>query len=339
MCFRSRVSGARLLAAFLIFALLFSLFGCASRTYRTARLYKMGTYCSFTLAGSSAEDGDAMSVLAPLVGETEALLSHRMTGSFPERLLAEGTLTVTDERLLSALRLADSLFARTGGLFSVSVLPITSLWNFDAEDPAPPAAEAIAEALAACGTLTVAGDVVTLSSGGIDLGAMGKGYAADVCADALRERGESGLVAIGGSIAAVGKKEGAPWQIGVRNPMSASQNDTLGTLALTDTFVSTSGSYEKTFTYEGVSYHHILDPRTGMPAESDLLSVTVVGESGVLTDALSTACFLLGLEGAFALAAEYGASILAVTAEGALYVSASLADRFSVGTGWEAIYR
>lgn len=339
MRFRSRVSGTRLLAAFLIFVLLCSLFGCASRTYRTSRLYKMGTYCSFTLAGDSSEDGDAMSVLAPLVGEAEALLSHRTEGSFPRSLSVLGSMTVTDTRLLFALRLADSLCKRTGGLFSVSVLPITSLWNFDAEDPVPPTPEALAAALAACGTLTVAGDVVTLSSGGIDLGAMGKGYAADVCADALRERGKSGLVAIGGSIAAVGNKEGTPWQIGVRDPMSASQNDTLGTLALADSFVSTSGSYEKTFTYEGVSYHHILDPRTGMPAESDLVSVTVVGESGVLTDALSTACFLLGLEGAFALAEEYGASILAVTAEGTLYVSASLADCFSVGTGWEAIYR
>ena len=339
MCFRSRASGARLWAAFLVFALLFSLFGCASRAYRTSRLYKMGTYCSFTLAGSFAEDGDAMSVLSPLVGETEALLSHRMTGSFPERLLAEGTLTVTDERLLSALRLAEALCKRTGGLFSVSVLPLTSLWNFDAEDPAPPAAEAIAEALAACGTLTVAGDAVTLSSGGIDLGAMGKGYAADVCADALRERGESGLVAIGGSIAAVGEKDGTPWQIGVRNPLSSSQNDTLGTLALTDSFVSTSGSYEKTFTYEGVSYHHILDPRTGMPAESDLVSVTVVAESGVLSDLLSTACFLVGSERAFSLASLYGATVVAVTKEGELLVDEELKDVFVPGFGWEVTYR
>ena len=339
MRFRSRILGARLLAAFLIFTLLFSALGCSSHGYRTSRLYKMGTYCSFTLAGGAGEDGDAMSLLAPLVGDAEALLSHRMEGSFPRLLLTAGSVTVTDTRLLSALRLAEALYTKTDGLFSVSVLPITSLWDFDAETPTPPTSEALAEALADCGTLRIEGERVTLSSGGIDLGAMGKGYAADVCADALRERGESGLVAIGGSIAAVGNKEGAPWQIGVRDPLSASQNDTLGTLALADSFVSTSGSYEKTFTYEGVSYHHILDPRTGMPAESDLVSVTVVGESGVLTDALSTACFLLGLEGAFALAGEYGASILAVTKEGVLYVSASLADRFSAKAGWEAIYR
>ena len=142
------------------------------------------------------------------------------------------------------------------------------------------------------------------------------------------------------SLAAIGTKpSGDAWQIGVRDPFSQSTSTTLGTLALSDAFVSTSGSYEKCFTYEGETYHHILDPKTGKPCESDLLSVTVVAPSGTLSDMLSTACFLVGSEEAFSLASEYGASILAVTADGTLLASASLKGVFTPNAGWEAVYR
>ena len=103
--------------------------------------------------------------------------------------------------------------------------------------------------------------------------------------------------------------------------------------------MSTSGSYEKCFTYEGKTYHHILDPRTGLPCESDLLSVTVVAGKGTLTDILSTACFLVGSEEAFRLAHEYDAAVIAVKTDGTLLVDASLREIFVPADGWEPVYR
>lgn len=329
-------------AAALLAALSFLIccFGCARVDYHTVRLFAMGSACTLTLEGTAGEDGDATPALAPLLARTEALLSHAVPDSAIARLNGAGSVTA-DDRLLAALRLCEELKAKTDGRFSLSVLPITSLWNFNAEHPAPPSEDAITAALAASrdSALFFDGDTVSRTGGTLDLGAVGKGYACDVLADALRERAETGLIAVGGSFAAVGTKAGRAWRIGVRDPFSESPTATLGTLLLSDACVSTSGSYEKTFTYEGVAYHHILDPKTGRPAESDLLSVTVVCESGALSDALSTACFLVGADEAFSLAAEYGALLVAVKTDGTLLVSESLREDFSPARGWEAVYR
>ena len=337
----TRARALRLAAAFLIFTLLLPLVGCGGTRRHTAQTYAMGTLCSVTEELSHGDDGDASSLLFPLLSETEVLISHKSAGSDINILNQSGIVTVRDARLLSALRLAEEVKAKTGGLFSVSVLPVTSLWNFSAETPVPPFEEDLSAALAEMeeSMLTFEEDTVHKTGGDIDLGALGKGYACDVLADALRQSGRMGLISVGGSIAAVGSKKSGAWQVGVRDPFSVSRNQTLGTLALTDTFISTSGDYEKCFTHAGVTYHHILDPRTGMPAESDLTSVTVVAESGTLSDILSTACFLVGSERAFALAAEYDAALVAVTHDGTVLVSASLSDVFTPDGGWEVCYR
>ena len=336
-----RFYALRLAAAFLIFTLLSTLASCASPRIHTAQTYAMGTLCTVTEELAPREDGDASTRLFSLLFETESLISHKIEGSDIYLLNQNGSVTVRDARLSSALRLAEEVKAKTDGRFSVSVLPLTSLWDFSAKTPAPPSREALSAALAETenSALTFDGDTVHKTGGDIDLGALGKGYACDVLADALRQSGRVGLVSVGGSIAAVGEKSSGAWRVGVRDPFSASRGETLGTLALTDAFVSTSGDYEKRFVCEGVTYHHILDPRTGMPAESDLTSVTVVAASGTLSDILSTACFLVGSERAFALAEEYGASLVAVGQDGTLLVSTSLADIFTPKAGWEVVYR
>lgn len=332
----------RPLTLFCLFALLLSFVSCERETLHTSRTYAMGTYCALTESLPKGEDGDSLPLFVSLLNETEALLSHKIEGSLPALLNANGYAVVTDQRLLDTLRLAEELRVRTEGRFSVSVLPLTSLWNFGAENPAPPAEEVLRAAVAevASGGLSIQGERVTQIGSGIDLGAIGKGYACDVVAEALRAKGKNALVSVGGSLAAIGQKpSGDPWQIGVRDPFSPSGSTTLGTLSLADTFVSTSGSYEKCFTYEGKTYHHILDPKTGMPCESDLISVTVIASTGALSDMLSTACFLVGSEAAFTLAAEYGASVIAVKTDGTLLVSASLSEIFTPNAGWEAVYR
>lgn len=328
----------------LCLALLLSLFAVsrAGEPYQTVQTYAMGTACAFTVkTPARGEDGDGVPDLVAVLKDAEALLSHRTENSLPARLLADGYVETRDERLLEVFTIAEELRARTGGLFSLQILPLTTLWDFNAESPTPPSEAELEAALAemAGSSLTVGQSYVLLTGAGLDLGALGKGYATDLLAEVLREKGESGLLAVGGSIAAVGMKEDTPWKVGVRDPFSGAGSKTLGTLVLTDAFVSTSGSYEKAFSYNGRTYHHILNPVTGMPAESDLVSVTVVAKSGVLSDLLSTACFLVGSERAFSLASLYGATVVAVTKEGELLVDEELKDVFVPGFGWEVTYR
>lgn len=134
----------------------------------------------------------------------------------------------------------------------------------------------------------------------VDLGAVAKGYGVDRAAELLRARGAvRGLVDLGGDIYALGTRvDGAPWRLGIRHPRKSGQ--LLGILHVSDAAVATSGDYERYFEYQGVRYSHIVDPKTGWPA-NELVSVTIVAPSGVWADALATAVFVLGKEKGLAL--------------------------------------
>ncbi|MCB7130451.1 MAG: FAD:protein FMN transferase, partial [Candidatus Brocadiales bacterium] len=130
----------------------------------------------------------------------------------------------------------------------------------------------------------------------IDLGGIGKGFAVDRAVDMLKGRGiTSALVNLGGNIYALGHPPGADtWKIGVQHPRD--KDVLLGYIELVDMGIATSGDYERFFTVDGQRYSHIIDPRTGMPASGEVISVTVVARSATEADALSTGVFILGRE-------------------------------------------
>lgn len=156
---------------------------------------------------------------------------------------------------------------------------------------------------------------------------MGKGAACDAAVAAYEESGVNrAVVSVGGSVGVYGEKPGGqPWTIALRDPDT---EGSLGTLSLASGFLSTSGSYEKQFTEDGVTYHHLLDPGTGYPAESGLLSVTVWSGSGTLSDALSTACFVLGLEDSLPVLEQFDSEAVFITEDHQIYVTEGLADAF-----------
>jgi thiamine biosynthesis lipoprotein len=167
------------------------------------------------------------------------------------------------------------------------------------------------------GQLTIPRDYV------LDLGAVGKGYALDVLAEVLEERDTvtGATISLGGSVLTYGSKpDGTPWYVGVVNPHDSSKQ--LGVLSLRGRWcVSTSGDYERYVEVDGRHYHHILDPATGYPGESDVKSVTILSRNGFLSDALSTACFLLGSREGLKLASQYEAEALFVTEQGNLVMT------------------
>ena len=178
----------------------------------------------------------------------------------------------------------------------------------EASTAAAPAAEETAPAAAAGDTATEAAAAaapaealkvqITFGIPGmeIDLGGIAKGYTSSRVMEIFKEYGvEHGLVSLGGNVQALGgKQDGNPWRVAIQNPES--ELDYLGVLEIADKCVITSGGYERFFEQDGVRYHHIIDPRTGSPADSGIISSTIISSDGALADGLSTSLFIMGLE-------------------------------------------
>lgn len=207
------------------------------------------------------------------------------------------TLTLSPE-LTALLEQALILARQTGGAFDPTVYPVVRAWGFTADThQVPPQAQLdVLLPLVDHTKLTLNENTLTLPLDvQLDFGGIAKGWAGDRAAQLLRGRGvSSAIVRLGGNIHTIGTKpDGSLWNIGIEDPDSGA---TLGTVSVADLAVVTSGSYQRFFTVDGQTYHHIIDPATGYPAHSGLSSVTVIGKHGARCDALSTALFVMGLE-------------------------------------------
>lgn len=235
-----------------------------------------------------------------------------------------------------------------GGAFDPTVYPLTSAWGFTTGDHRVPSTDELAALLPRVGYAAVQVDetagTVTLEGGAqIDVGGVAKGFAADELRALLRERDiTSALFDLGGNVTALGSKpDGSPWKVGVADPDDPGK--LAGLLEVRDATVSTSGAYQRYFEgKDGTRYHHLLDPSTGYPAASDLASASVVGADGAQCDALSTACFVLGLDGALdlwrAAAADGDAAfdLVLIASDGRTFVTDSIADAYTPAAGTNA---
>ena len=140
----------------------------------------------------------------------------------------------------------------------------------------------------------------------LDLGALAKGYISDKLKEYLKAAGvESALINLGGNVMTVGSKpDGSPWTVGIQKPF-APRGTYEKTVSVEDRAVISAGTYERYYEWQGQQYHHILDPDTGYPARTEYAQATIISSSGLLGDALSTSCLLLGREGAEALTGQF----------------------------------
>lgn len=238
----------------------------------------------------------------------EDLFSAHKEGTDIDRINRAGSRPVTvDPETASLLRAAKEFAALSEGTFDVTIGGVTALWNFTGDPPGPaPAASAVREALAHvdCNALRIEGNTVTLTdpAARLDPGAVAKGYVADRLKEYLVENGvRSALINLGGNVLLVGAKpDGSAFRTGVQKPFGGA-GEYVTVLEETDKSIVTSGVYERYYEEDGVRFHHLLDARSGFPAETGLSGVTVVSESSLQGDALSTICFLLGKEKASSL--------------------------------------
>lgn len=212
------------------------------------------------------------------------------------------TLSLTESRY-ALLKKGVEIYGFTSGAFDMTIAPVSYLWNIP-DSKTPPAAEEISLMLSHVGSdrleLNDEEHSVTFKSfGGIDIGGIAKGYAGNTAVDALKKAGcNAGVLSLGGNVVVWGEKpDGGDFTVAVKSPLNADfASEYLGTIRCRDVSVVTSGTYERFFEYEGERYHHIIDPSTGYPAETDVLSATVVSKDGAYADALATAFVVLGYE-------------------------------------------
>lgn len=321
----------------LILIIIIALFPLLDKTEEKYEVttYSMGSYVQQTVYGESREA--AAVEAADAIQALENEISWRISGSDIQKLNADAgkEWTSISENTMEILTMALDVSEKSGGAFDITIAPVSRLWDFDNERNTVPEKDLLTKMLGYVDYTALRLDIESGTASlknlanSVDLGAVGKGAACDAAVKAYKRTGASAaIVSVGGSVGVYGTKaSGALWNIAVRDPETSG---TLGAVSIASGFISTSGSYEKCFEQDGMTYHHLLDPETGYPAESGLVSVTVLSDSGALSDALSTACFILGLEEGTDLLGQYGAEGIFIDKTGRITVTAGLKDYFEL---------
>ncbi len=218
------------------------------------------------------------------------------------------------------------------GGFDITIKPVCDLWDINGDKPSVPDNTEIEEALRLVDYKKVVIDdnnkLVLPKGMSIELGGIAKGYAADEACRILKEYGvNDGIVDLGGNIVAIGEKT-----IGVRNPLSKNDGDYFGIITASDCSVATSGGYERYFEQDGVKYHHIFDPYTGFPAQTDILSVTVICKSAIDADCWSTILFSAGLDKAQEYIEEYNLDAIIADTDNLVHIYGNVNFTMKDGT-------
>ena len=261
-------------------------------------IFAMDTYMTVTAYGKNAENGVNKAV--DEINRLETVLSAEKKESDIYKLneTGSGTLSTDTKDIVSK---ALEINKTTNGAFDISIYPLMVKWGFTTQKYNVPSKNEISKLLKNVDSSKIifdekSGNIKLKENMKIDLGGIAKGYTSNRVMQIFKECGvTSGLVSLGGNVQALGAKtDGTSWQIAIENPDKSS--DYIGVVSVKDKAVITSGGYERYFEKNGKTYHHILDPETGYPAESGLKSVTIVSDDGTLADALSTSLFVMGKE-------------------------------------------
>ena len=302
----------------------------------SANIFAMDTYMSITCYGARCEE--ALAAAEAEIVRLDALLSVGSEESEISRINTSGSGLLSSDTA-AMVETALSVWQDTDGAFDITIYPLMELWGFTTKDFQVPASDELQALLALCGSekLTYEDGTLTLAEGqGIDLGGIAKGYTSGRLMEIFAEYElDSALVSLGGNVHCYGSKpDGSLWRCGIQDPLNPEDKSSyIGIVSISGKAVITSGAYERYFTDEatGQTYHHILDPETGYPADSGLISVSVVSDDGTLADALSTACYVMGLDRSL----EYWKSrstdfdLILMTDDGSLYITGGLKDCFT----------
>jgi thiamine biosynthesis lipoprotein len=281
------------------------------------------------------DDAAVLNEAVRLCAHYEHLFSRTNPLSELAQLNAAKGKTVTVEKELASL-IGDALSycEKSKGLFDITMGTVVRLWDF--KKGCMPLENQLTDALSHVGyqKVLVKDNAVQILDPltTLDLGGIAKGYIADCLISVLADNGiKSALVNLGGNVAVLGSRpDGTAWRVGLRQPIFSSLQPTETSFAfieVSDCSVVTSGTYERAFVHNNAIYHHILDPKTGLPAKTDLLSATVIAKRSVDADGYTTALIIMGLDAALAFVEDCpNIEAVFVTNEGKVYASTGIAD-------------
>lgn len=283
----------------------------------------LGTICTIQLyeKGTQALYDNLFDRLVQI----EQIMSVNISTSDIARInLAAGIEAVTvSNDTFTVLKTALEYAELTNGAFNPAIGPLVNLWAIGSDTPHLPSQQEIDTAISLCNWREVqltesTHPTVFLAQKGmaLDLGGIAKGYAADEVAEILRDEGvERAIIDLGGNIYGLGEKEnGDAWRVGIKNPFDSTSAPILR-IDVKNKSVVTSGVYERFFERDNKRYHHLLNANTGYPADNGLMSVTIVTESSVIADVLSTAVFVMGKQKGMDFLQNIGQSGLCIDAD------------------------
>ncbi|AFL99823.1 membrane-associated lipoprotein involved in thiamine biosynthesis [Desulfitobacterium dehalogenans ATCC 51507] len=297
----------------------------------------MGTVISQRVFGDNGQA--AIDEALEKIRSLENLLTFNAPGGDVNKLneyAGKQSVELQPETLL-ILKESKTIAELSGGAFDVTVGPIVKSWGIGTDNARIPSEAELKEQLPLVNykNLIIEGNTAYLKQAGqmVDLGGIAKGYAGDAAVEVYKKLGiTSAFINLGGNVVTVGSKpDGSLWTVGVRNPRPANEEDDqiVGMITVADKAVVTAGDDQRFFEVDGVRYHHILNPHTGYPAQSDLMSVTLVTDSSLVADALDTAVYILGLEKGRAMLEKYGGvEAVFITRDKKIYITDGLKDSF-----------
>lgn len=272
----------------------------------------------------------------------DSLLSVTNESSEVYKLNKDKSLALS-ETAVELISRGQEILSLTNGAFDITTEPLSRAWGFYSNlTNRIPSKKELNRALKGIGSehISINENTVTLSENTfIDLGGIAKGYASKTAADILKENGiESALISLGGNVRTVGKKpDGTLWNVGIADPDDNSRE--IGVVTVYDKAVITSGGYQRYFEKDGKKYHHIINPKTGYPAESGLKSVTVISNDDTLADGLSTALFVMGLDKAKELYQNSNKlfDCVLITDDNRIYITDNIKNSFSSERDFEIL--
>ncbi len=273
------------------------------------QLFAMDTIIEMTAYGDIAQA--ALDKAAAKIKVLENELSTTIEGSALSAINSSaGSSVGTPDDLLIPLRASLDISKKSGGALDVTIYPVVKAWGFISKEYHVPSQDELSQLLKKVdySVIDIGEKSVLVPKGTeIDLGSVAKGYTSQCVCDILKESGVTGaVVSLGGNVQTIGQKpDGSKWRVAICDPDNP-DSGYVGTLTVGETALVTSGGYQRFFEQDGKTYHHIIDPSTGYPADSGLKSVTVVCSDGTYADGLSTALFVLGLDKALDYQKTYG---------------------------------
>ena len=300
----------------------------------TKEFFAMDTYMEVDAYGDNGEK--AVAKAEKEVNKLDSILSTGKSTSEISKLNKNKKQDVSNDTM-SLIKESVKISKETTGAFNPTIYPLMELWGFTTKNYYVPKENEIKPLLNHMDVDNIKIDErkneVSFKDSNmkIDLGAIAKGYTSSKIIDIFKDNNiKSGMVTLGGNVQVLGKKpDGSLWKVGIQNPISESEY--LGVLQASNKAVITSGGYERNFTKNGKTYHHILDPSNGYPANNGLTSVTIISSDGTLADALSTSLFVMGKDKAidFYKKSNYNFDFILYTSNDKLIISEGIKDTFS----------